>query len=338
MSTDVLKVSGNYLLDARNGDITLNVTNASTDHTGTVTIIGNLDVIGQTTQIESQDSRIKDNIIVLNSGETNAYVTLGTSGLLIARGNSDELPNAATLLYNDENYWNVSSVTTRGVFEFNSAEAGSAIQVNAIRINQSNGNTTLNILGDDNPQGMINVKGTDDYASRVLDDDDIPNKKYVDSALYFGTDIAKRLEVGSSFLRIFDSSLSPSDPFFSPSSKLLAALDTSTNVVFRLEGTEAQIQGITINDHIVSVNTEATDLVLQVQTGTNILSGTASVAIDSPLKLKEYPYGITPEAFNTTIYNSGTPGGGGTGLYYVNTDTSDELVSRRKAIIYGIIF
>jgi hypothetical protein len=338
MSTDVLKVSGNYLLDARNGDMTINVTNASTDHTGTVTIIGNLDVIGQSTQIEVQDSRIKDNILVLNSGETNAYVSLGTSGLLIARGNSDELPNAATLLYNDANYWNVSSVSTRGVFEFNSALAGSAIQINAIRINQSNGNLTLNILGDDNPLGMINVKGTDNYASRVLDDDDIPNKKYVDSAVYSGTDIAKRLQVGDSAFRIVDNSLAPTDPFFAPSSKIWGTLNTSTNVVFRLEGTEAQIQGITINDHVISVNTTATDLVLQVQTGTNIVSGTASVAIDSPLKLKEYPYGITPEEFNTTIYNSGTPGGGGTGLYYVNTTDSDELVSRRKAIIYGIIF
>lgn len=338
MSTDVLKVSGSYLLDAKNGDVTINVTNTPLHHTGTVTIIGNLDVIGQTTQLASQNSNIKDNIIVLNSGEINSYVTLGSSGILIARGNSDALPNAATLLYNDTNYWNVSSVATRGVFEFDSAEAGSAIRVNAIRINQSNGNTTLNILGDDNPQAMINVKGTDDYASRVLDDDDIPNKKYVDSAVYSGTDIAKRLVVGTSFLRIADSSLSPTDPFFASSSKIWATLDTGTNVVFKLEGTEAQLQGITINDYVVSVNTTATDLVLQVQTGTNLLTGTASVAIDSPLKLKEYPYGVTPEDFNTTIYNSGTPGGGGTGLYYVNTTDSDELVSRRKAIIYGIIF
>lgn len=338
MSTDVLKVPGSYILDAKNGNITLNVTNISAQHTGTVTIIGNLDVIGQTTQIESLDSRLKDNIIVLNSGEVNSYVTLGRSGLLIARGNSDTLPNAATLFYNDIDYWSVSSAATRGVFEFDSAQAGSAIRVNAIRINQSNGNTTLNILGDDNPRGMINVKGTDNYASRVLDDDDIPNKKYVDSALYFGTDIAKRLQVGNTFLRIADNSLTPTDPYFGPSTKIWAALNTSTNVVFRLEGTVAEIQGITIDDYVVSVNTPATDLVLQVQTGTNVVSGTASVAIDSPMKLKEYPYGVIPEAFNTTIYNSGTPGGGGTGLYYVNTDNSDELVSRRKAIIYGIIF
>lgn len=336
MSTDVLKVSGNYLLDARNGDVTINVTNASTDHTGTVTIIGNLDVIGQTTQIATEDSRIKDNVIVLNSGETNAYVTFGTSGLLIARGNSDELPNAATILYNDNNYWNVLSEATRGVFEFNSASAGSAIQVNAIRLGV--GSNTLNIFGDDNPTAVINVKGTDNYASRVLDDDDIPNKKYVDSALYSGTDIAKRLQVGNTFLRIEDNAINPLDPYFSGSPKIVVAISTSSNIVFRLEGTQAEIQGITIDTSIISVNAASTDLIFQVQTGTNVLTGTASVAIDSPLKLKQYPYEVIPENFNTTIYNSGTPGGGGTGLYYVNTTDSDELVSRRKAIIYGIIF
>jgi hypothetical protein len=336
MSTDVLKVSGSYVLDARNGDVTINVTNSSADHTGTVTILGNLDVIGQTTQISAQDSRITDNIFVLNSGETNNYVTLGTSGILIARGNSDALPNAATMLYNDTAYWNVSSVATRGIFEFNSAQYGSAIQVNAIRI--GTGNNTLNILGDDNPTGMINVKGTDNYASRVLDDDDIPNKKYVDSALYFGTDVAKRLQVGNTFIRIEDDSVDPLDPYFSGSPKIVAGINTTSNVVFRLEGTEAQIQSIIINNSIISVSSTATDLVLQVQTGTNVLTGTASVAIDAPLKLKEYPHGVIPEDFNTTIYNSGTPGGGGTGLFYVNTDSTDELVSRRKAIIYGIIF
>lgn len=337
MSTDVLKVSGNYILDARNGDVTINVTNNSSNHTGTVTIVGNLDIIGQTTQIEAQDSRITDNIVVLNSGETNSYVTLGTSGLLIARGNSDTYPNAATLLYNDTNYWNVASVATRGVFEFKSALLGSAIQVNAIRINLDGGNNTLNILGDDNPTAVINVKGTDNYASRVLDDDDIPNKKYVDSAFFLGTEVAKKIQVGDTFVKITDDSITSTDPNYGPP-KIYGALGTSTNVVFRLEGTQAQIQGITIDDYVVRVNTTATDLILQVQTGTNVLTGTASVAIDSPLKLKEYPYGVTPEAFNTTIYNSGTPGGGGTGLYYVNTESTDELVSRRKAIIYGIIF
>lgn len=332
MSTDVLKVSGSYLLDARNGNVTINVTTPSADHTGTVTIIGNLDVIGQTTQIESIDSRIKDNIIVLNSGETNEYVTLGTSGILIARGHSDTLPTAATLLYNDNNGWTIDPAqpSQRGVFEFASASAGSAIQVNAIRIDNAS-TSTLSILGADNPNSTINVIGTVDYETRVVHDDDIPNKKYVDQAVYSGTDVAKRIQVGDTFLRIADDSVDYADPYYNFSPKIWAAINTSSNIVFRLEGTEAQIQGLTINDNAIQVNSSSKDLILQPQTG-------HAVKVESPLKLQKVTSAPTAEANQDTLYYSGTPGGGGTGLYYVNSANSDELVSRRRAIIYGIIF
>jgi hypothetical protein len=330
MTTDVLKVTGDYLLDARNGDFTVNLSNSV--HTGTMTVVGNLNVIGQTTQIETVDSRIKDNILVLNSGETNDYVTLGTSGLLIARGNSDQIPNAATLFYNDDSVWTVdpSEPSVRGVFEFKSAQAGSAISVNAIRIDTAS-TSSLSILGADNPNSVISVIGTVDYETRVVHDDHIPNKKYVDQAIYLGTDIARRLQVGDSFLQIVDDSVDFSDPFYGPSSKIWAALNTSSNVVFRLEGSEAQIQGLTINDNILQVNTSTSDLVLQPQTG-------QAVKVSSALKLQKITTTPSPELNHDTLYYNGTPGGGGTGLYYVNNSSTDELVSRKRAIIYGIIF
>jgi len=336
MSTDVLKVSGNYLLDAKNGDVTINVTNQTAAHTGTVTIIGNLDVIGQTTQIESIDSRIKDNILILNSGETNEYVTLGTSGILIARGHSDTLPTAATLLYNDDSSWSLNTVQDprQGIFEFSSALQGSAIQVNAIRVDIAS-TSTLNILGRENTNCVINVIGTTDYETRVLHDDDIPNKKYVDQAVYSGSDTAKRLLVGRTTMRLADSSVAFSDPFYGPSSKIYASIDTSTNVVFRLEGTEAQIQGLTINDNVIQVNTATNDLILQPPAN-------KSVKVAASLKLQKLSSGniasIVAETDQDTLYYSGTPGGGGTGIYYVNTNQRDELVSRRRAIIFGIIF
>ena len=37
------------------------------------------------------------------------------------------------------------------------------------------------------------------------------------------------------------------------------------------------------------------------------------------------------------VYNN-TIGGGGTGLYVINSSVNDELVSKSKAIVYGIIF
>lgn len=330
MTTDVLKVSGSYLLDARDGDVTINLTNNAIAHTGTLTILGNLDVIGQTTQVDAVDSRLKDNIIVLNSGETNPYVTLGTSGILIARGNSDQIPNAATLLYNDNSYWSDGTTSTQGVFEFKSELKGSAIEVNAIRINVAS-TSSLNILGAENPNSVINVKGTVDYETRVTHDDDIPNKKYVDQAVYSGSDTAKRLLAGDTFVRIGDDSLNFDDPFYSPSSKIWAAINTSTNIVFRLEGSEAQIQGLTINDNSILVNSPSKDLILQPQSGN-------SVKVQSALKIQQIAGTPVAEENQDTLYYSGTPGGGGTGLYYVNDNNSDELVSRRRAIIYGIIF
>jgi len=46
------------------------------------------------------------------------------------------------------------------------------------------------------------------------------------------------------------------------------------------------------------------------------------------------PAGI---AGNNQIYAK-TPGTGESGVYYSNTNTSDELISKSKAVFYGFIF
>lgn len=329
MTTDVLRVPGNYLVDATKGNITLDVT-PSGGSTGTVTINGNLVVYGANTSVASTNTNITDNTITINSGEINTYVTAGTSGIIIDRGANAAPANSATLLYNDNSYWNVDGTSNRGVFEFRKALYGSAIMVNAIRIDTAS-TSTLNILGNDNPVGTINVLGTVDYETRVTHDDDIPNKKYVDQAIYSGTDVAKRLLVGNTSMRVADQSVPFGDPFYGTTDKIWAYLTTSTNVVFRLEGSEAQLQGLTINHYTIEVNTSTSDLILQPQTGN-------SVKISSSLKLQKITSTPTAESNHDTLYYTGTAGGGGTGLYYVNTSQQDELVSRRRAIVYGIIF
>ena len=51
-----------------------------------VIITGNLTVQGSQTAIETTNTTLKDNVIVLNDGETGAGVTLGTAGIAVARG------------------------------------------------------------------------------------------------------------------------------------------------------------------------------------------------------------------------------------------------------------
>ena len=342
MPTDVLKVSGDYLLDASNGNITLDVTNDTT--TGTVTILGNLNVVGISANISTIDSIIKDNILILNSEENYqdthggaAGITLGTSGLLISRGYYDSPAFAATMLYRETDVgdWTSENNTIHnGIFEFTSGSMGSAIKTSGIRVDNAS-TATLNIFGVDNPLAVISVSGTSNYEEQVraFGDDAIPNKKYVDDALYLGTNFAKELLVGGTFLKLEDQSIRPtSDPFYGPVDRIFAGLGTSTNVVFDLYGTSALIQGITIDSTTINANT-STDLVLQPMVGN-------AVKVKEALKITQISTGtaLTPESNTDTLYYTGNPGGGGTGLYYVNTDQSDELVSRRKAIIYGIIF
>jgi hypothetical protein len=64
-----------------------------------VIITGNLTVNGTQTTIESANTVLKDNIMLLNDGETGAGVTLGTAGILINRGVS---PNVA-IRWNEAN-------------------------------------------------------------------------------------------------------------------------------------------------------------------------------------------------------------------------------------------
>ena len=53
-----------------------------------VVVAGNLTVTGTTTNIETTNTNITDNVITLNQGETGAGVTLTTSGIEIERGTS----------------------------------------------------------------------------------------------------------------------------------------------------------------------------------------------------------------------------------------------------------
>src|SRR6056300_1747010 len=57
--------------------------------THTLTVDGNLVITGTSTTVSSTNTSVADNVIVLNSGESGAGVTSGTSGIEIDRGTSD---------------------------------------------------------------------------------------------------------------------------------------------------------------------------------------------------------------------------------------------------------
>jgi hypothetical protein len=77
----------------------------------------------------------------------------------------------------------------------------------------------------------------------------------------------------------------------------------------------------------------------------NSFSGSANLRFDygnSYLTLDGAQYigykSTPPNVANTVAIYSNAVGGGGTGLYFTTAAASDELVSKSKAIVYGIIF
>lgn len=67
------------------GATSISVTAPSIDFTGAVTV-SDLTVNGTTTTVNTTDLNVKDNLIVLNNGETGAGVSKGTAGIEIHRG------------------------------------------------------------------------------------------------------------------------------------------------------------------------------------------------------------------------------------------------------------
>ena len=71
-----------------------------------VIITGNLTVQGSQTAIQTTNTTLKDNIIVLNDGEVGAGVTLGTAGIAVARGS---LANVALRWNEAVDKWQVTN-------------------------------------------------------------------------------------------------------------------------------------------------------------------------------------------------------------------------------------
>lgn len=133
MST-VKQISGPYVIRTINSSdpIVLDADN--------VLIRGSLQISGTTTTINSTNTNIADNIIVLNKGEAGAGVTLGTAGIFIDRGTQ---PNVS-VRYNESNHnW---QVTNNGTTYYNIVAT-------------TTGNTR--VVDDPSPQlaGNLNVAG-----------------------------------------------------------------------------------------------------------------------------------------------------------------------------------
>jgi hypothetical protein len=174
----VLKVNGDYdIITADAGTITLN----TGFKVGTVRVTGNLIVDGDTLTVSAENLNVQDNIIVLNFGETGTSFTPGGgislrySGIQIDRGTV--LPPASILYDEAADSWNFALGTPESTFNYGT----SRIRVKEILTDSDTDFGDLTLIGFGT--GVVKVAGTNNYEQQVTDDDDIPNKKYVDDAI-----------------------------------------------------------------------------------------------------------------------------------------------------------
>ena len=349
MSVDVIRYSGDLKLStAIGGTITLD----TGPTTGTVVLTGNLTVLGVQTYITSTNLLIQDNIIVLNKGETGTSVTLGEtagsygqSGIVIDRGNNASTATRASVIF-EERTWSSTGTTTtqyQGIWALKTANRSSAIEVGAIRLGGGvvggpNGDGRLNLLGYGSNQ-MLSVKGQSlnvgqEYYRRVIDNDDIPNKQYIDYRLSTGTVTtatnALGLRVGDTFISIEDDSVTGYD------SRIRMAVDNS--VQFTLYNGYSILGSLVISGNTIRPAASNANLTLQtLGTGTVVVNNGISVGVSSSEP--------APEVGKVKIWTTSTVGAGSTGIRYSGFEdpagtvpTSGELISARKALVLAIIF
>lgn len=376
-TTDVLKLQGNYLVQTnRSGQITLDTTNGNnlngvTSGTGAVVVTGNLIVYGDTvfgsvTNTDIENTKINDNEIILNAGEKGSpqggAVTRGTAGIKVSRGNNgqDQDQYAAFIAWNDNAHWQGTGAISniQGLWEFRLGRTGrpqySGIKINAIRIDENSASTAgagagqgtrLNIFGSDNPTSVISVSGTNNYEARITDDDDIPNKKYVDDKLLNYQTEAERVKVGKSWLTVIDQyqdsveseiiAVVNGDPTL-PRTAYVGTATSATigTVVMRIDRNAAVFNGIQLNGNTILPTGTNEDLIFETD-------GTGQIILGAPILFQD-ALEPTPGIGQTGMY-TGPTSGGGTGVYFkkqtIGGDFSqDEFISRRKSLVYSIIF
>jgi hypothetical protein len=299
---------------------------------GQVVITGDLLVAGETTTINTRTLEIEDNMIDINQGETGAGITLNFAGIQIERGT---LPKVQMVF--DENILpgvvpSDGGPALAGAFVLRDMNAdGSAGRLRGLATDVIfTNNNDLTIVTGPSP---IRVQSASDYENLLIlgdDKDMIPNKAYVDWKVDRLGD-----SVTVSGFADFDTEIQIRD------SERVGVNDSNISFVVdgvqvgRINNSRLNLHNLVIEENEIRSQGTSTSLKLTHpdDTSTVLINNTLGILpINTALIVPPDP------GEGIKIYNS-TEGQGGTGIYFINEDnTNDELVSRSKAILYGIIF
>jgi hypothetical protein len=346
----VVNVSnGDYKLVVQSGgEITLNTGSQA----GLVRITGDLLVEGNTTTVQSETMTVKDNVIIVNAGETGNGVSLTTSGITVDRGNYTD---ASWLFDESVSHYDANGASVAGTFTFRN-DTNALIGIQTCSINTRGENLYLiNAPGD----GVVTVTGTTTYERNVFnyapfeaipptgplvitDADALPNVQaladYVDSQLAFFDDYA--ISEGDTSVECIEATPGPYNYYRTLLFPTYVG-PADSKITFKVNGSErGQFNALGLDVDNVNIFTNTIDN----STANLILTSTATdniVQIDAVVQLDDT--GLTPTAVagSTKIYtvnSNTTPAPGKTGIYFINQGNSDELVAKNRALLFSVLF
>jgi hypothetical protein len=326
------QVNGDYNIKAKDtGTITLQA--------GDVKVVGNLTVIGSSSNVNSINLDIKDRIITLNKGESSSGVTATYAGIEIDRGSSSR----AALVFDEANPTGIGgSVGTWMIGSGTDPSYGFAdSNLKLRRILTDAAYPDLVLIG--TGPGVVTVTGTTDYETQVTDDDDLPNKKYVDDAIQNNptfqiTRLDTRVIIADSAVTPNLSSTGGSMAYYNnlgiglPTSESLMSIIIDGTIAGQFYSNRASLFGFDISYGTIS-NGQTTSDNIYIQT-----NGTGKLQTNYGIQLDNNAVSPAIVSGSHVIYSKPQLGGN-TGLFFINTENNrDELVSRNRALLFSMLF
>ncbi len=302
---------------------------------GVVVITGDLNVKGTTTTVESTNTTIKDNILTLNYGETNYYVTLGSAGLRIDRGDTANQGSFkdALLIFDEsvDHYDPILDNTISGTFVFKTSDNNlSGIQVASV------GTANNDLVFDmQNTSYKIRIANSANYETLVTDDDDIPNKKWIEDYV--------QATGGYADVDNFHYLLAP---FQTRGQAYNNNIQFTVMNALRTQITQNGLFVDQVNTYQNEIKTiSSSNVNLKLSSDTNIVENNAILGLKNQSVLSNG----SVDTSMTKLYASTTAGPGKTGLYFLNKRTgepgqsinetvNDELVAKNRALLFSMLF
>ena len=349
------RVNGDYNIKVKDGG----TIKLDTGTSGDTIITGNLTVQGDVTSVSTTNLEISDRIITLNDGENGPGVSLTYSGIEIDRGtyvDSTAVPRAA-FVWNETNpgfttdedpasasgYWQIVTGSSETAYGF----ADSNLKIRRILTDASTDSGDLTLIG--TGTGVVKVAGTTNYRLQVTDNDDVPNKDYVDFSILNNPTFQIRAPQGQDTrVIIADKDITPNNSstggsvaYYQDATGYPISFDGAieSGIGFLVDGT---LTATFYRNRVVLQSLEIVDSEIRHDSSNeNIFintNGTGKLQTNYAIQLDNNAVSPAVVSGSHVIYSK-PQSTGNSGIYFVNTEnTRDELDSKNRALLFSMLF